>query len=137
MKHMIESKCEVPGFEDEFQASVSVPVERYEKLILAERCMDTAATQIAEEWAIAADNGYGAPTDYMKAILAVYNPGLYCSTAKAVEDIKENNRRYKEMHEAVVKMGKAAANVADSAAKTAEAFHKAANVMPPVQTDLF
>lgn len=84
---------------EETRETVCVPVERYEKLILAERCMDTLAVQIAEDWSVAADNGYLEPTEFMKTLLAVYNPDLYASTAGAVERIKADNRMRREAAE--------------------------------------
>jgi hypothetical protein len=88
MKHMIESKCEVPGFEDEFQASVSVPVERYEKLILAERWMETVAEMIADEWAYAAVKGYGDLPESLKAAVRMYCPALYKATVRKIDALK-------------------------------------------------
>lgn len=117
---------------EETRETVCVPVARYEKLILAERCMDTLAVQIVEDWSVAADNGYMEPTGFMKALLAVYNPDLYAATVSAVERIKEDNRA-------------AAMNTKPSADGGAEqkAGSKAipCKAVPckakPVQTDLF
>lgn len=116
----------------ETRETVCVPVERYEKLILAERCMDAAALRISEDWALAADNGYGEPPEFMKALLAIYNPDLYSATVSAVERIKADNRA-------------AAMNTKPSADGGAE--QKAGNKaipckavpykVKPVQTDLF
>ena len=61
--------------------------------------MDAAVLRIAEDWSVAADNGYLEPTEFMKALLAVYNPGLYASTVIAVERIKADNRMRREAAE--------------------------------------
>lgn len=90
---------EFDGVLEEKTDFVHVPVDRYEKLILAERCMASAVLRISEDWALAADNGYGEPPEFMKALLAVYNPDLYASTAGAVERIKADNRMRREAAE--------------------------------------
>lgn len=120
---------EVPAEKTVF---VHVPVERYEKLILAERCMDSAVLRISEDWALAADNGYGEPPEFMKALLAVYNPDLYSATVSAVERIKADNRAAAMNTKPSADGG--AEQKAGSKAIPCKAVPCKAN---PVQTDLF
>ena len=76
---------------------VLVPVSGYENYIRAYNVAETVMDIIVDEWKNAADNGYGGPSESMKTILRLYNPGAYRACVEYQKTAqKEAEKKFKE-----------------------------------------
>lgn len=96
---MIEdTTCSYSGEITQMESYISVPASSYENLVVAYHVADAFAGIISDEWKAADENGFGGPSDGLKAILRLWDTALYnaCVLHKA-EKQKEAERKFKEM----------------------------------------
>ena len=98
---MIEdTTCSYSGELTQMESYVSVPASSYENLVVAHHVAVAFSETVADEWKEANENGFGGPSDSLKAILRLWDPALYnaCVLHKA-EKQREAEKNFKDLLE--------------------------------------
>ena len=92
-----ETSCTYGGELTEMESYISVPASSYENLVVAYHVADAFAGIIGDEWKKANEQGYGGPSDSLKAILRLWDPAVYNSCVlHNAERQKEAERKFRE-----------------------------------------